>query len=310
MQISNAATGAVLSTETLSSFYSGVYLQWAVSGNVLITITKLSGPNAVLSGLFFDQQSTAAAVFATTDTTTEGNWIGAYGGQGYDVLGDTASIPSFATVTPHGEIPYTWAASTTDTRALQNPGGSGRIAACWYSTPSFTIDVNMTDGLTHYLGLYFVDWDNSGRSERVQISNDVTGAVLSTETVSSFYSGVYLEWAVSGNVLITITKLSGTNAVISGLFFDGGSDSDGALIEESVPMAAPATTAGLAVAGTPMPDRLSPMTSAGRGAAIFRGGDVRSLGTPAIGRRCGCDGDSTSWRGRPRRPHRSMRSPR
>ena len=82
------------------------------------------------------------------------------------------------------------------------------------------MDVDLTDGLAHKLELYFVDWDSTARSEQVTFSNAVTGAVLSTETVSSFHSGVYLEWAVSGNVLITITNLSGASAVLSGLFFD------------------------------------------------------------------------------------------
>jgi hypothetical protein len=52
VQLTNAATGTVLDTETVSSFPSGVYPQWAVCGNVLITITRLAGKNAVLSGLF------------------------------------------------------------------------------------------------------------------------------------------------------------------------------------------------------------------------------------------------------------------
>ena len=54
MQISDAATGAVLDTETVSSFSSGVYLKWTVSGNILITITRLAGPNAIVNGLFLD----------------------------------------------------------------------------------------------------------------------------------------------------------------------------------------------------------------------------------------------------------------
>ena len=36
--------------------------------------------------------------------------------------------------------------------------------------------------------LYFLDWDSTGRSEQVQISN-ADGAVLDTETVSSFNAG-------------------------------------------------------------------------------------------------------------------------
>ncbi len=226
VQISNAATGAVLSTQTVSSFQSGTYLDYAISGNVLITFTKLSGPNAVLSGLFLDSTTTPTptptATFLKQDATTHGTWINTYGNQGYDVIGSSTSLslPSYATVTPAGQSSYTWASSTTDPRRLQVAGGASRIAATWYSATSFSVDVNLTDGQQHDLELYFLDWDRQGRSEQVQISNAATGAVLSTQTVSSFQSGIYLDYAISGNVLITITKEAGTNAVLSGLFLD------------------------------------------------------------------------------------------
>ena len=35
---------------------------------------------------------TASAVFVTTDTTTQGNWKGVYGGEGWNVLNDTSSV--------------------------------------------------------------------------------------------------------------------------------------------------------------------------------------------------------------------------
>ena len=44
--------------------------------------------------------------------------------------------------------------------------------------------------------------------------------MLSTQTISSFQSGVYLDYAVSGNIVITITKGAGTSNVLSGLFLD------------------------------------------------------------------------------------------
>ena len=198
----------MLDTETVSSFHAGVYDNWQVSGNVVIKITKLTGANAVLSGLFIDPPSTSAT-FLKQDTTTQGNWINTYGTQGYEVIGNATSLPSYATVTPSGQATYTWTASTTDPRALQDAGGTGRIAAAWYSTTSFTVDVDFTDGKTHDLELYFLDWDSTGRSEQVQISNASTGAVLDTETVSSFHAGVYDNWQVSGNVVITITRLTG-----------------------------------------------------------------------------------------------------
>ena len=82
-----------------------------------------------------------------------------YGSQGYNVIGNAASYPAYATVTTSGQSTYTWAASTTDPRALENAGGSSRIAACWYSRTSFSINVNFTDGQTHDLALYALDWD-------------------------------------------------------------------------------------------------------------------------------------------------------
>ena len=223
MQISDAASGAVLSTQSVSSFNAGVYLDYAVSGNILITITKTGGANAVLSGLFLDPPATppsAGATFLKQDTTTQGTWIGTYGAQGDDVINNSASLPSYATVTPSGQADYTWAASTTDVRALQTAGGGSRIAACWYAAGSFTVDVNLTDGQAHSLELYFLDWGSTSRAETVQISDAASGAVLSTQSVSSFNAGVYLDYAVSGNILITITRTGGANAVLSGLFLD------------------------------------------------------------------------------------------
>jgi hypothetical protein len=186
----------------------------------VITITRLTGANAVLSGLFIDPTPSTSATIVQQNTMTEGNWINTYGTQGYAVIGNATSLPSYATVTPSGQTNYTWEAGTTDPRALQQAGGTGRIAAAWYSYTSFTVDVDFTAGQTHDLELYFVDWDSTARGEQVQISNATTGAVLDTETVSSFHAGVYDTWQVSGNIVIKITRLTGANAVLSGLFID------------------------------------------------------------------------------------------
>jgi hypothetical protein len=219
IQITNAATGTILDTQTISSFAGGVYLQWEVSGNIMIRINRISGVNAVISGLFFDASATTASL-VKTDTATQGNWLGAYGTQGYDVIGKPAGFPSYASVTPAGQSTYTWAATTSDPRALETPDGTSRIAATWYSSTSFTIAVNLTDGKAHKLALYALDWTNGGLSEQIQITSAATGAMLDTQTISSFAGGVYLQWEVSGNIVIRINRISGANAVIGGLFFD------------------------------------------------------------------------------------------
>ena len=224
----------MLSVKTLSNFQAGAYLQYLVTGSVLITVTRLAGPTAVLNGLFFDPASspqtsvqTSTATFVQNDTTTQGNWIGKYGSDGYNIIGDATSYPSYASVTATGESTTIWVPSTTDPRALENAGGVGRLAATWYSTTSLSMNVNLTDSQAHDVTLYLLNWDNLARNEQVQITSASTGAVLSTETLSSFTGGDYLEWTLSGDVLITITNLGHPNAVLSGLFFDPAAPSDG-----------------------------------------------------------------------------------
>ena len=223
IQISSTAGGAILDTESISSFSGGEYLQWNVTGNVIIKVTKQAGPNGIISGLFFDPPTAvtpASASFTVKDTTTQGNWINVYGNQGYDIVSGAVSIPSYATVNPAGQTTYTWTTTSSDPRALQTPGSSNRVAAAWYSATSFTIAVNLTDGQAHDIALYALDWDNKGRGEQIQISSAASGAILDTESISNFSGGAYLQWKVTGNVIITVTKQAGVNAVISGLFFD------------------------------------------------------------------------------------------
>ena len=90
------------------------------------------------------------------------------------------------------------------------PPGNNRVAAAWYASSSFTVNVDVTDGNSHNLELYALDFDDHSRSETVQLSDAITGAVLDTETLSSYSGGDYLIWTISGNVLITFTNTGRT----------------------------------------------------------------------------------------------------
>jgi len=253
VQLTDASSGAVLDTEPVSSFQAGGYLIWTVRGHVKINvINNVPGTNAVASGLFFDPAGTtqpvpagtttgssgggsgssgavaSSATFVESDIATHGSWKGVYGADGFSLAGDATSYPSYATVTNIGSLEYAWAASTSDVYALQKAASStDRLAACWY-TPTltvganYTIDVNLTDGNSHQIGFYVLDWDGYGpRGETVQLTDATSGAVLDTEAVSSFQAGRYLIWTVRGHVKINVTNnVAGTNAVASGLFFD------------------------------------------------------------------------------------------
>lgn len=170
-----------------------------------------------------------AAAFIKSDTT-QGSWMVRYGGDGHNVIGGDLSYPSYVTVTPSNQLSFTWAGSTADQRALsfQSTG----IAACWFTGNSgvFTVDVNISDGQSHQLAIYVLDWDGltglSGlRSQTIDILDGDTSAILATFDLNSFVDGVWLAWNVSGHIVMRFTCTSSLgpviqNAVVSGIFFD------------------------------------------------------------------------------------------
>jgi hypothetical protein len=218
------ANGNVLTSQSVTDFGGGVYLVWNVSGHVKIQVTLTGGANAVATGLFFGGggtvvASTGTAAFVKRDSTTQGSWQGVYGTDGYVVIGDLTSNPSYVTPIASGEGLAVWPNSPTDVRALQKASDPAeRIAGVWYSSTSFSVDLNITDSNTHQVALYCLDWDRLGRSETVAIT-DANGNVLSSQSVTNFGGGVYLVWNVSGHVKIQVTLTDGVNAVVTGLFF-------------------------------------------------------------------------------------------
>jgi len=159
-------------------------------------------------------------VFVGTDTTTKGNWKGTYGADGYNVMQDSWSYPSYASVSPIGNNGWTWDAAPNDVRAPQR-GSTGRIAACWYNYLSFDVTVSQTDGQSHRIALYFLDYDTTTRSERIDVEDSASGTILDTRTISGFNGGTYLVWDILGSVRfhITFTGPPSSNAVLSGIFF-------------------------------------------------------------------------------------------
>ena len=193
------------------------------SQTVTITATSMADPTKSASATVTLTPSavTGTAAFVTLNTTTQGNWIGVYGSNGYNVINNSVSYPTYVTVTPSGTNSTTWASSTTDVRALQQATSpTNRIAATWYTNTSELIDLVFNDGLQHQLAIYCLDWDSTIRTQTVAIQ-DANGVLLNSQNVSNFHNGEYLVWQVSGHVQVIVTNTnSSDNAVISGLFFD------------------------------------------------------------------------------------------
>ncbi|MEO7003271.1 MAG: hypothetical protein ABI068_15770 [Ktedonobacterales bacterium] len=204
-------------TNTPSSHQAG--LQSAVGHSAQPTPTA----TATLAPTITPQPATSAT-FVTADMTTLGSWQGIYGAMGYVTLADAQQLPPTIQVTPANASPFIWAASTSDPRGLQKAATpTDRIAACWYSPTSFTIDVNITDGQTYQLALYLVDWDQLQRAQTVDLLDPTRNTLLDSHSVAAFGGGEYLVWKVRGHIALQITNSPGSaNAVVSGLFFARG----------------------------------------------------------------------------------------
>ena len=213
--------------------------------------------NAVTSGILFGEAvgsggtgSTGASVtFLTTDTTTHGSWRSIYGADGYTIAGDLSSNPSYVTPLITGASYYVWYPSTSDVRAPQKASNpSDRVAATWYASGQYFIDLNMTDGVQHQVALYCLDWDTTSRRQTIDVL-DVNNNVLNTQTLSSsFNGGVYLVWNVTGHVKLRVTWTGGFNAVTSGLFFGGSGTQSAPPPSQSITTAISPTSINLSAA--------------------------------------------------------------
>jgi len=165
----------------------------------------------------------AEAVFLGADEATQGDWQGKYGEDGSWLAGREAKLPAYAKLDLADAPQWVWKPATNEPRALaysvgQPPAGS-RVAACWYGSPlAFDLDVG---DVPHKVTLYVLDWDQKNvRQQRVEIRR-LDGEVLDRRDVGKFQAGRYLTWRLRGRVQVEVQRISGTNAVISGVFFGG-----------------------------------------------------------------------------------------
>jgi hypothetical protein len=205
-----AGTIPSVGSQTLSVTFTPTDTVSYVSANASVT-------------LIVNPSAGAQASFGGIDTMTQGNWQGVYGADGYDIVTQTPSLPSYAsTFAITNPQAYTWVTISTDPRALQAGVGSTRVASTWYNAPTITMDVNLTDGGTHRVALYAVDWDTYafGRAETLQVVDANSGTVLDSRNISGFTNGVWVYWNITGHVKININNLnSASNVVFSGIFF-------------------------------------------------------------------------------------------
>ncbi len=215
-------TVAGQTAELNENFHNGAWMSFpikvAAEGSVTIVVQRTGGPNAVLSGILLGGAGSPPSV--PVETSPQGNWVGKYGHEGYDLAAwnsssDLVDIPAAAVSLTHGTR-YRWASGTTDKRALESPQGSTREAGTYYDSNEVSLQLTFKEAYTGELHLYAVDWDSEGRRETITV--DGQSAILS----ANFHEGAWASFPISvsaGNsVTITVERHAGLNAVLSGVF--------------------------------------------------------------------------------------------
>ena len=182
----------------------------------------VSASNAVGPG---PASASASATPVPPPPPASGDWVGAYGADGYVLAAwndstDLIGLPAGVNYAVEQATRHVWASPTTEARALQSPDRAQRRAATWYNGSQVRIRLNFNTAYSGTLHLYALEWDAAGQRE--DISVDDGSGPRTTPLTSAFNNGTWVHVPISvaagGSVLITANKTAGANALLSGLF--------------------------------------------------------------------------------------------
>lgn len=168
----------------------------------------------------------AAAQFVGEDRASWGNWKGVYGVEGAMIFGLSTNLPAGVTASVLAGEYFPFATNTTAPGALEYPtdvSPTNRFSACIYSAQALLLDLPLPVGVTRRVAAYVME-PGGRRVVRADLLDAESGLVLDSRTVGGLTNGVYLVWDVDGPVRLRLSRVSGANAVMSGLFFGTASD--------------------------------------------------------------------------------------
>lgn len=162
-----------------------------------------------------------SASFLSTDSATQGNWIGKYGSDGYSLNSGPSTVPAYAQISFKSGLTeiydYVVPDANANPQALQLPGSTDRLLATWTGDYGFMLELNLRDTRAHRVTLYMP----GPRHQRMDVIDANTGKLLDTRVGDPIDGGQYFTWNLTGHVKIRFSNLAnGLNAVLSGIFFD------------------------------------------------------------------------------------------
>ncbi|MCC6123337.1 MAG: DUF2961 domain-containing protein [Pirellulales bacterium] len=181
----------------------------------------------------------ASAKFLGVDSTTSGDWGGAYGNEGFLMMKyffgrDCKALPSYISAVDYGTLASyqfsLWhnpqAASLVSTPLMSSKSGLG----CLWTATGDSVTLHANDARMHRMALYLCDFDNfgGGRDEDIEIL-DLNDNVLSpAQNIKGFQKGKWLRYSFSGSIKIRLTNRNPqANAVISAIMLDDADLAEG-----------------------------------------------------------------------------------
>ena len=167
------------------------------------------------------------------DDTTSGNWNGVYGKDGYVLLGydgtgtnrvHRENLPPYVQSVVLQRQKFTqFAQNVSDARALASneSNDATRNAIVCYDRCSMFVDIRLKQPRHYRLAAYVVDYDREGRQEAVDIYNQPALTLAApTQAVREYQKGKYVIFDCHDSVRLRFDTIAGSNAVVSGIFFD------------------------------------------------------------------------------------------
>ncbi len=164
-----------------------------------------------------------ASRFERRDNQLEGKWPGTFGSQAGWIPHVSQAVTQGKFELRSGGQPFVWNEASEDSRVLRRPDhwSDAPPATCWFAGDSLPLTVTPGDEQPYRLTVYLLDFDRNGRAMEAVIE-DTFGTFVDRQQVTTEETerGIYLTWTVTGEVTLTLRKLSGFNVVASGIFID------------------------------------------------------------------------------------------
>ena len=209
-----------------------VYYEGIVAGDYRLRVEYDGALQPVPQEAF----SYACSQLVVQDSLTRGDWKGKYGSRGYilcsyDGAGnDRVNLPDFTDSVVSAKTGARLIASETDDpRALASDRSGDpfrRLGAAVTLDPlpcnqTMTFDLYNNRNCPYRVALYFVDWEREGRRSAHEVFDLKDKRLLMpVRFVENYGEGRYVILQLDRPVRLRVDQVRGTNASLSGIFFD------------------------------------------------------------------------------------------